>query len=417
MVNAVYSMPLVGIDAVALNTETTGLDAKTARVVQIGSVRIASGALRQHELFDRLVNPGVPIPARSSEVHGIRDGDVSGSPAFGDVAAELERFVGGAILIGHTIDYDLAVLRREYEIAGRAWKEMRSLDLRHLARIATPGNARYDLDGVCEALGIKIEGRHTAIGNALAAGSAFLALVPLLKKQGVHTLGELAAAIRALSEREAAAGGGLIAAPLPLASDRVHSLVKVDSFPYRHRVRDVMSSPPVTASEDTTIREAAGLLIEKRISSLLVPAPGKPHGIVTERDVLRAITAHGAAAFERPIGDFLSRPLHTVEESAFVYRAIGRMDRLSIRHLGVVDEQGALVGALTTRNLLRHRATTAMMLGDRIDTAQDVATIAQAWSQLPLMARMLLDEQVDARVIAAVISSEIAAITRRAAQF
>ncbi|KAB2849442.1 MAG: DNA polymerase III subunit epsilon, partial [Hyphomicrobiaceae bacterium] len=65
----------------------------------------------------------------------------------------------------------------------------------------------------------------------------------------------------------------------------------------------------------------------------------------------------------------------------------------------------------------RHRATTAMMLGDRIDTAQDVATIAQAWSQLPLMARMLLDEQVDARVIAAVISSEIAAITRRAAQF
>lgn len=417
MGNAIYSMPLVGIDAVALDTETTGLDAKTARVVQIGSVRISGGVLREDQRLDRLVNPGSPIPPRSSEVHGIRDQDVVGAPSFGEAIPELEAFIARTIVVGHTIDYDLAVLRREYQIAGRAWNEMRSLDLRHLARLAAPGSARYDLDGICEALGIRIEGRHTAIGDALAAGRAFVALVPLLKKQGIHTLSELAAALRALSEREAAAGGGLFAASLPLATDRVHTLVKVDSFPYRHRVREVMSSPAITAHESTTIREAATMLVEKRISSLLIPTPGKPHGIVTERDVLRAIAAHGPAALERPISEILSRPLLTVEQDAFVYRAIGRMDRLSIRHLGVVDDEGALVGALTTRNLLRHRATTSMMLGDKIDTAEDAATIATAWSQLPLMARMLLDEQVDSRVIAGVISSEIAAITRRAAQF
>jgi DNA polymerase-3 subunit epsilon/CBS domain-containing protein len=103
-----------------------------------------------------------------------------------------------------------------------------------------------------------------------------------------------------------------------------------------------------------------------------------------------------------------------VNQDSFVYRAIGRMDRLAIRHLGVVDGHGALVGALTTRNLLRHRATTAMMLGDEIDSAMDVPALAQVWAQLPLMARMLLEEEVDARLVSSVISSEICAVARRA---
>jgi DNA polymerase-3 subunit epsilon/CBS domain-containing protein len=84
--------------------------------------------------------------------------------------------------------------------------------------------------------------------------------------------------------------------------------------------------------------------------------------------------------------------------------------------LGVTDAGGEIVGAVTTRNLLRHRAATATMLGDEIDSATSPAALASAWARLPLMARNLVEEEVDPRTVAAVVSSEICAMTRRAAE-
>ena len=92
-------------------------------------------------------------------------------------------------------------------------------------------------------------------------------------------------------------------------------------------------------------------------------------GIVTERDVLRVVDAGGEGALAMPVSSVMKVPLQTISEDAYVYRAIGRMDRLGFRHLGVTDGTGEIVGAVTTRNLLRHRATTAVVLGDKIDSA------------------------------------------------
>jgi DNA polymerase-3 subunit epsilon/CBS domain-containing protein len=58
MVGTSYSTPLVGLDAVVLDTETTGLDARTARVVQIGVVRMHGPKLLSHERLSALVNLG-----------------------------------------------------------------------------------------------------------------------------------------------------------------------------------------------------------------------------------------------------------------------------------------------------------------------------------------------------------------------
>ena len=112
-------------------------------------------------------------------------------------------------------------------------------------------------------------------------------------------------------------------------------------------------------------------MIKKRVSSVFVRAASGEVGIVTERDILRAMDAGGETALSMPVSSVMQVPLQTVPEHAFVYRAIGRMDRLGFRHLGVTDDTGGIVGALTTRNLLRHRATTAVVLGDKIDSASD----------------------------------------------
>jgi CBS domain-containing protein len=409
-----HSTPLLALEGIVLDTETTGLDARTARIVQIAAISLAQGSLRAEERFESLVNPGVPIPKAAAAIHGISDEMVATAPPFGDVAPALEAFAGRAVVIGHTIQYDLAVLEREYALAGRRWPGFRALDVVMLARLAAPSLADYSLERLCEWLGVEIRGRHTALGDAEAAANVFVALVPLLRARNIRTLAEAEAASRAATEREAAGGKHVPTSTGPAEDTR--ALARIDSFPYRHRVRDVMSAPALFAPPDMTVRETVRLLIDKRVSSVFVRATSGTIGIVTERDILRAIDEGGEGALSAPIGPIMKAPLQTVSEDAFLYRAIGRIERLGFRHLGVRNAAGEIVGAVTTRNLLRHRATTAIVLGDEIDSALSAAGLAAAWAKLPLMARSLMEEEVDPRTISAVVSSEICAMTRRAAQ-
>lgn len=200
------------------------------------------------------------------------------------------------------------------------------------------------------------------------------------------------------------------AAAAPLAS--------IDSFPYRHRVGELMSAPVVIVDGHTTLGDALRVLTTRKVSSLLVGTGSVAGdlGIFTERDVLRALEAHGPDALAIPVVRLANRPLQSVQADDFVYRAIGRMDRLSLRHLAVTDAAGAVVGMVTTRNLLRHRASRAIVLGDGIDRATTTDELREAWSRLSLMAGSLVAEEIDPRAIAAVISAEIQALTRRACE-
>ena len=415
MPGASYSTSLLALDAIVLDTETTGLDARTARIVQIGALRFAGGSLRAAERFEKLVNPGSPIPKTATAIHGITDEMVATAPTFREIAPALEEFTGRAIVIGHTIYYDLAVLEREYSLAGRSWPRFRALDVRMLARLAAPSLADHGLDRLCEWLGIEVKGRHTAFGDAEAAGKIFAALLPLLRSKNIRTLAEAEAASRTLAEREARSTSGYLPDATGPAED-TRALARIDSFPYRHLVRDVMSAPALFAPPETTVRDAVRLLIDKRVSSVFVRAGSGMTGIVTERDILRAIDEGGEAGLSTRIDRIMKAPLQTVAEDAFLYRAIGRIERLGFRHLGVSNAAGEVIGAVTTRNLLRHRATTAIMLGDEIDSAPTASALAAAWAKLPVMARNLMQEAVDPRTISGVVSSEICGMTRRAAQ-
>jgi CBS domain-containing protein len=116
-----------------------------------------------------------------------------------------------------------------------------------------------------------------------------------------------------------------------------------------------------------------------------------------------------------PVERYMSKPLATVPADAFIYRAIGRMSRLGIRHLAVVDERDHIVGALSARDLLRLRASEAVSLGDEISKADDVHKLAAAWAGMPRVAKALVQEGLSGRDIAAVISRELGALTRQAA--
>lgn len=417
----ISSTPLVALSAIALDTETTGLDTSAARVIQIGGVRIDRGRLVEAGSLNRLVKPDVKIPPRTTEIHGLTDADVAGAPLFADIADTLEKWTGRSIWLGYAIGFDLAVLSREYERARRPWVQPRALDVRHLVQIVSPNIPDQGLETVAEWLGLDVEGRHTALGDAILTAKVYLALLPRLLERNIRTLAEAEAACRSLIERadgEHAAGWRAAVGPSEALRRSFGALARIDSFPYRHKVRDLMSAPAIAVPPDASLREVLRQLIDRQISSVLVePEAGQHgHGIVTERDLLRAINAAPDEALARSAGDIAIRPVKCTPQDDFVYRAVSAMTRGGFRHLGVCDENGKLVGMVTTRDLLKQRAGDAISLGDAIGEAATAEDLAAIWAKLAVVAAGLVYEGVDPRDCAAIISSELCALTAHACE-
>ena len=420
MARVTNATPLIALDAVVLDTETTGLDPAKARIVEIGAVPLRRGRLDETAALRRLVDPGEPIPADATRIHAIDDSSVASAPKFAAAWPDISAATSDAILIGHTFGFDLAVLKRECERAGLAWVPPRTLDTRLLAQVAEPNLGGYTLEHLASWLGVDIEKRHSALADAIVTGKIFLALLPKLREGNIRTLAEAEQACMALTSvlDDQHRAGWEPAVRFPRARGE-RTFARIDPYPYRHRVADVMTTPPVTVGADISLGDAVQRMARGKISSLLVAAAASPMqprdtAIITERDVLRAINEDGAQALSQPVARFASRPLATVPAAAFVYRALGLMSRLKVRHLGVENENGEICGIITSRDLLRLRAQEAVILGNEIDQADDVPALGAAWARLPQAAEGLLAEGVSARDIAAVISRELGALTGRA---
>ena len=86
------------------------------------------------------------------------------------------------------------------------------------------------------------------------------------------------------------------------------------------------------------------------------------------------------------------------------------------RHLGVVSADGRLVGAISARDLLKQRAGDAVFLASEIDHAETAADLGKVWANLTRVVGGLAAEEVDARIVASVVSRELRALTRRASE-
>lgn len=198
--------------------------------------------------------------------------------------------------------------------------------------------------------------------------------------------------------------------------DTAH-LSSLDSFPYRHRVAEVMSYPLLIGPESLTLGETSRLLSDARVSALVVvDDDGHPTGMLTERDLVNAIAHRGKAALDLWVRDVMSRPVHTVSASAFVHVAIGRMARLSIRHLVVVDEDRKAVGMITGRALLQLRSRETTLLADGVATSQTAFDLYRVKLALPELARHLLDEEVGVLTVSALIAATLREMTARAGE-
>ncbi|MEZ4718575.1 MAG: helicase C-terminal domain-containing protein [Caldilineaceae bacterium] len=175
---------------VALDLETTGLDANADAIIEIGAVRIEQE--RVTATFSTLVNPGRRIPLRVQQLTGIRDEDVAVAPSLAMVLPELRAFVGPDVVavVAHNAAFDLGFLRA----AGVNFQRP-ALDTFELAGILLPGQPSYSLGELCRALAITLDDAHRALDDALATAELFVTLRQLLFSvpgpviQTLHTAG------------------------------------------------------------------------------------------------------------------------------------------------------------------------------------------------------------------------------------
>ena len=116
--------------------------------------------------------------------------------------------------------------------------------------------------------------------------------------------------------------------------------------------RDIMTSPPVTVMEKTPLREAARIMCEKRIGSVLVVGEtGELRGILTERDVTCAAGKEDNV-LDMPVWEFMTpEPAYVYPETP-VSEVLDKFRELGVRHLPVVDRDGKPVGVISVRDVL-----------------------------------------------------------------
>jgi DNA polymerase III subunit epsilon len=171
---------------VAFDVETTGMDPRRDRVVAVGAVRFThAGAITG--TFDEIVDPRRPIPAQAVAVHGIDDDAVRGRPALQAVVAPFRAFVGDAVPVTYMGSFDLAFLRGPLRRARQPSLE-RVLDAAVLASRLLGPLPEVSLETLCVRLGLPVNGRHTAVGDATLAARILVRLFPLLHRRGARTL-------------------------------------------------------------------------------------------------------------------------------------------------------------------------------------------------------------------------------------
>ena len=115
---------------------------------------------------------------------------------------------------------------------------------------------------------------------------------------------------------------------------------------------EIMSTTPITIPVDATVAEAATLMRDKHVGSLVVVQDGRPAGIVTERDVVTKVAAADRSSRATSVREIMSAPLVAVHPHQEVAEAAKVMAARKIRRLPVIRE-GQLVGLLTVNDIIR----------------------------------------------------------------
>lgn len=179
------------LEFVVFDCEMTGLNPTGGdEIVQIGAVRVVQGRVLTGEGFERLVNPGRPIPPASIKFHGVTDADVADKPGIREVLPEFRAYVADAVMVGHNAAFDMKFLSLKERATGVRFDNP-VFDTMLVSSLLDGAEEDHSLDGLCERYGVTIAGRHSALGDTVATAQLLIKLMDRLEVRGLNTFGEV----------------------------------------------------------------------------------------------------------------------------------------------------------------------------------------------------------------------------------
>jgi len=150
---------------VALDLETTGLKAKTEKIIEIGAIKVIDNKIV--DSINYLVNPKRPILERTTEITGITNDMVADAPYIEDIVTEIFEFIGDLPLLGHKISFDYSFLKVLAVNNGFEFEKM-GIDTLCIARALLPKDISRKLSSICAYYDIETKS-HRALNDAIAA--------------------------------------------------------------------------------------------------------------------------------------------------------------------------------------------------------------------------------------------------------
>jgi DNA polymerase-3 subunit epsilon len=195
-VGALADRRLAELSYTVFDTETTGLEPSAGdEIISIGAVRIVNGRVLKQEVFEQLINPRRPIRRESTAVHGIEARQLVNEPPIEQVLPRFHRFCEETVLVAHNAAFDMRFLELKEPATGVRFHQP-VLDTLLLSAVVHPSLDDHNLDTIAERVGVRVIGRHTALGDALLTGEVFIRLLPLLADRGIVTLAQALEASR-----------------------------------------------------------------------------------------------------------------------------------------------------------------------------------------------------------------------------
>lgn len=160
-------------DFVCIDLETTGLNPKRDRIIEIGAVKVRNG--KKEAIFQQLIDPKQQLEERVEFLTGISSEELEGQPTIQEVLPVLKEFLGEDVLLGHRVLFDYSFLKRAFTNEKISF-ERKGIDTLKLARQFVTDSESKKLESLCQHYGIKHQA-HRALGDAFATVELYEKLV------------------------------------------------------------------------------------------------------------------------------------------------------------------------------------------------------------------------------------------------
>lgn len=179
----------------------------------------------------------------------------------------------------------------------------------------------------------------------------------------------------------------------------------LDTYPYRKKIGEIMTSPAVSATPDLFFFDIMEKMDATQISSLvIVDDQDKPLGIITQKDVIHAIVTRPADFLLMNASELISGPLFTLHPDAYFYEALLLMVKYGVKHIPITSSDGTLEGIITMNNLTQARGNAVLSVVDKVESQSSLQGLVEAKKDIQLILESMMKEKASAHEMCNIIT-------------